>query len=176
MIQFPLVVLLSVFLPVSFWQVAANRGKSKYLALFFLGIFIVNVSFLMVIMRGSFAIQQQLSDELSTGMQPELAEYLVTAVTGNKRRIAAQLIYQRHGVVLPFKNESDAYTLYEPTKADKKKFQENFFARNDLKIQKGGFATSFFTATLLLAAHVGLFIALLVFLILYEERGIRRET
>ncbi|CAK8717281.1 hypothetical protein KKHLCK_06435 [Candidatus Electrothrix laxa] len=168
-IQFPLALLLSVFLPVSFWQVA-NQEKKKYFALLFIGIFIVNISFLLVVIRGSFTVQQQIEEGVNRGIQQELAEYLVTAVSGNKRRIAARLIYQRHGVALPFKNESDSYTLYVPSEADKKTFQKNFFARNDLKLQSKGFAASFSTALLLLIIHVGLFIGLLVFLILYDER------
>ncbi|MCI5125638.1 MAG: hypothetical protein D3925_14475 [Candidatus Electrothrix sp. AR5] len=170
-IQFPLALLLSVFLPVSFWQVA-NREKKKYLGLLFIGMFLVNISFLLVILRGSFVMQQQISEEVNSGIQQELAEYVVTAVSGNKRRIAAQLIYQRHGVALPFKNESDVYTLYVPSETDKKTFQNFFFARNDLKLQSGGFAASFSTAALLLMIHAGLFIALLVFLILYDKREI----
>lgn len=87
-------------------------------------------------------MQQQIAEEVNKGIQEELAEYLVTAVSGNKRRIAAQLIYQRHGVALPFKNDSESYTLYVPSEADKKTFQKNFFARNDLKLQSGGFSAS----------------------------------
>jgi hypothetical protein len=173
-IQFPLALLLSVFLPVSFWQVA-NREKKKYLSLFFIGIFLVNISFLLVIIRGSLVMQQQISEEVNRGIEQELAGYLVTAVSGNKRRIAARLIYQRHGVALPFKNESDSYTLYVPSEADKKRFQKNFFARNDLKLKSGGFAASFSTAALLLMIHAGLFVGLLVFLILYDTRGEGRE-
>ena len=168
-IQFPLALLLSVFLPISFWQVA-NQEKRKYFALLFVGIFIVNISFLLSIIRGSFAMQQQITKEVNRGIQQELAGYLVTAVSGNKRRIAARLIYQRHGVVLPFKNESGAYTLYVPSEADKKTFQKNFFARNDLKLQSAGFSASFAIAALLLMIHAGLFITLLIFLILYDKK------
>jgi hypothetical protein len=168
-IQFPLALLLSVFLPVSFWQVA-NQEKRKHLSLLFVAVFIINISLLLVILRGSFTMQQQISEEINKGIQQELAEYLVTAVSGNKRQIAAQLIYQQHGVALPFKNDSESYTLYVPSKADKKKFQKNFFVRNDLKLKSGGFAASFSTALLLLMIHVGLFIGLLVFLILYDKR------
>lgn len=168
-IQFPLALLLSIFLPVSFWQVA-NREKGKYFSLLFIGIFFINISFLLLIMRGNFAMQQQISAELHTGIQQELAEYVVTAISGKKRELAARLIYQRHGVALPFRNESDSYTLYEPSDADKKMFQKKFFALNDLKMKRGGFAASFSTAVLLLIIHAGLFIGLLVFLILHDRR------
>ncbi|MCI5208025.1 MAG: hypothetical protein D3910_04375 [Candidatus Electrothrix sp. ATG2] len=168
-VQFPLALLFSVLLPVSFWQVA-NAKKNKYLGLFFVGIFIVNISFLLVNIRGSFVMQQQISEELNRGIPEELAEYLVTAVSGNKRRIAAQLIYHQYGVALPFKNKENSYTLYAPSQADKKTFQKHFFTRNELKITKGGLSSSFFTLILLLMIHAGLFIGLLAFLVLYDQR------
>ena len=168
-VQFPLVLLLSVLLPVSFWQVANNRGNRKYFALLFIGIFIINISFLSIVMRGSFIMQQQVSEELNRGIQPEFAEYLVTAVSGKKRELAARLIYQRHGVALPFKDASDSCTIYQPSEIDKEKFQKNFFALNKLKIRKAGFAASFSTAALLLMIHAGLFIALLALPVLSDR-------
>ena len=168
-VQFPLVLLLSVLLPVSFWQVANNKGKRKYLALFFIAIFVVNITFLSVVMRDSFTLQQQVSEKLNIGIQPKFAEYPVTAVSAHKRQLAARLIYQQHGIALPFKDASGAYTVYEPTEIDKGKFKKNFFAINDLKMKKGELAASFFTAALLLMTHAGLFLALLTLLILYDK-------
>lgn len=173
-VQFPLALLLSILLPVSFWLLAKGE-KQRYLALLFVGIFIINTSFLFVIMRGSFVTKQQMAEQLKAGIQPDLAEYLITAVSAHKRQIAARLIYQLHGVALPFKNDAGGYTLYEPDKADKEKFQKNFFAQNDLKLRQGGFAASFATATLLMLIHVGLFIALLVFLVLYDQGKLERD-
>ncbi|WP_446010441.1 hypothetical protein [Candidatus Electrothrix sp.] len=167
-IQFVLIVLFSVFLPVSFWQVA-RQEKKKYFSLIFLGILIVNIFLLGMIIRGNLIMQQQISVELNRGIEQKLAEYLVTAATGKQRRIAARLIYQQHGVVLAFKNESGSYALYVPSKVDKKKFQENFFARNDLKLKRGQFTASLFTALVFFMIHVGLFITLLVFLVLYDR-------
>uniref|UniRef100_UPI00405734F8 hypothetical protein n=1 Tax=Candidatus Electrothrix sp. TaxID=2170559 RepID=UPI00405734F8 len=167
-IQFVLIVLFSVFLPVSFWQVA-RQEKKKYFSLIFLGILIVNIFLLGMIIRGNLIMQQQISVELNRGIEQKLAEYLVTAATGKQRRIAARLIYQQHGVALVFKNESGSYALYVPSKVDKKKFQEIFFARNDLKLKRGQFTASLFTALVFLMIHVGLFITLLVFLVLYDR-------
>lgn len=175
-IQFPLVLLFSVLLPVSFWQLANNKGKRKYLALLFIGIFIINISFLSAVMRGSFIMQQQVSEELKRGIQPEFAKYLLTAVSAEKRELAARLIYQRHGVALPFKDTPDSCIVYEATKIDREKFKENFFAMNKLNMKKAEFTASFFTAALLLMSHAGLFIALLIFLILFEGRESRQKT
>ena len=168
-IQFPLALLLSIFLPVSFWQLA-NQKKGRFLALLFIGIFLVNISFLLVSIRGSFVVRQQISAALNTGIQPELAEYMVISTDSDKRKLAARLIYQQYGVALPFKNDSNSYTLYEPSESDKKTFRNNFFSRNELKIRKGVFSASLFTALLLLIIHAGLFVGLLVFLILYDRK------
>ncbi|MCI5148743.1 MAG: hypothetical protein D3916_05020 [Candidatus Electrothrix sp. MAN1_4] len=166
-IQFFLTVLFSVFLPVSFWQIA-HQEKKKYFSLVFVGMLIVNIFLLGMIIRGNVIMQQQVSAELNRGIDQELAEYLVTAATGKQRRIAARFIYQRHGVALAYKNASDTYVLYVANKADKKKFQENFFANNDRKLKRGQCTASLFTALVLLLIHVGLFIILLVFLVLYD--------
>lgn len=167
-IQFPLALLFSIFLPISFWQVAKSK-KKKYLALIFVGIFVVNISFLSVVMRSILGMQQQVSERINRGIKQNLAEYLVDGADGKKRRVAARLIYQHYGVALPFKNSSESYSLYVPSQVDKKKFQENFFANNDRIMQRSGFTASLSTALVLLLLHVGLFIALLVFLVLYDE-------
>ncbi|MCI5115201.1 MAG: hypothetical protein D3912_10340 [Candidatus Electrothrix sp. AX1] len=167
-IQFPLALLFSIFLPISFWQVAKSK-KRKYLALIFVGIFVVNISFLAVVMRSSLGMQQQVAERIHRGIDQNIAEYLVHGADSNKRRVAARLIYQHYGVALPFKNSSASYSLYVPSQVDKKKFQENFFANNDRIMQQSKFAASFSTALVLLLLHVGLFIALLVFLVLYDE-------
>jgi hypothetical protein len=113
-------------------------------------------------------MQQQVSAKVNQGIEQELAEYMINATLISHRRGAARLIYQQYGVVLPYKDESGSYSVYVPSKADKKKFQENFFAKNELKIQRSGFAASFFTAVALLVIHIGLFVGLLVFLVLYD--------
>ena len=169
-IQFFLTVLFSILLPVSFWQVA-RQGKRKYFSLIFFGILIVNVALLGIIIRSNVIMQQQITAQLNRGIDQELAEYLVNATTGKQRRVAARFIYQQYGVALAFKNESGSYILYVPGKADKKKFQENFFTHNDLKLKSGQCTASLFTAFALLLIHVGLFITMLVFLIFYDRRA-----
>ena len=174
-VQFFLTVLFSVFLPVSFWQLA-KQGKGKYFSLLFIGIFIVNISLLAMIIRGNFTMQEQVAAKVNQGIEQELAEYMVTGATIKQRRVAARLIYQQHGVALPFRNETGSYSLYVPSKADKKKFQEHFFADNKLKLTRSEFAASLFTAVALLIIHVGLFIGLLVFLVLYDRGEKQQDT
>jgi hypothetical protein len=165
-VQLPAVFVLSVLLPVSFWQVK----EKKLPALLFVGILFVNAALLSVAAQGNYDAQQKAADELNQAMRPIYAEYVETAVSGGKRKLAAQLFYQKHGIALPYKTEADSYTLYSPNQADKDKYQENFHAVNKLKIRIVEFATSIQTAVFLLFIHVGLFIGLLVFLLLYDKK------
>jgi hypothetical protein len=173
--QFPLAVILSISLPVSFWQ-TANRERGKYLSLLFAGIFIINVSFLLFIIWSNHSSQQALAGELNRGIRPQFAEYLETAVSGGKRELAAQIIYQRHGVALPYKNDTNSYTLYVPSESDKKRHRANFLSMNDLKLRSMDVASSFLTAVVLLVTHITLFIALLVFLVLYDKKDPEAST
>ncbi len=168
MVQIFLTVLFSVFLPVSFWQLATQE-KRKYLSLLFMGIFVVNISFFGMVIRGNFTMQEQITAKLNQDIEQELAKHMVTGATISQRRVAARLIYQQHGVALPFKNETGSYSLYVASKHDKKKFQEHFFANNELKLKRSAFMVSLFTAVTLLIIHVGLFVGLLVFLVLYDR-------
>ncbi len=168
--QFILVIIFSILLPVSFWQ-AANSEKGKYLALLIVAIFIINTVILSLAVQSTYTAQQALADGLNRGIQPNFAEYLKTAADG-KRKVAARIIYQKHGVALPYRNDTESYTLFVPSESDRKKYQENFFAESDLKIRNIELTASMITAVLLLLIHLGLFITLLVFLVLYDRREV----
>lgn len=168
MVQLPLAVILSVLLPVSFWELS-GAGKT-FFALCIVGIFCFNVSFLLFAVRGSYSARQALTGEIGKGIQPNFAQYVDTATSGDKRRLAAQIIYRQHGTALPYKDGSGSYILYSPTEADKEKHQKNFFAANDLKVRSMELSSSLLTAVVLLLLHVALFTGLLVFLVLYDSR------
>jgi hypothetical protein len=165
-VQLPAVFVLSVLLPVSFWQVK----EKKLPALLFVGILFVNAALLSVAAQGNYDAQQKAADALNKAMQPIYAEYVETGASVSKRKLAAQFFYQRHRIALPYKTEADSYTLYSPSQDDKDKYRENFHAVNKLKIRIVEFATSIQTAVFLLFIHVGLFIGLLVFLLLYDKK------
>ncbi|XOF32367.1 MAG: hypothetical protein ACL93V_09970 [Candidatus Electrothrix sp. YB6] len=168
MIQFPITVILSVFLSVSFWELA-KAGKT-FFALSVVGIFCFNVSVLLFAVQGSYSARQALAGELNKGIEPGFAQYVETAVSGDKRRLAAQIIYRQHGTALPYKDGNGSYTLYSPTETDKEKHRKNFFAANDLKVRSMALSSSLLTAVVLLLLHVALFTGLLIFLVLYDSR------
>ena len=120
-------------------------------------------------MQNNFSTQQAITKELNKGIRPEFAAYLETAADG-KRKLAAQLIYQHHDIALPYKNDANTYTLYVPSESDKKQYQKNFIAINILKMKNQQMRSSLFTAGLLLIIHGSLFLAFLVFLVLYEKK------
>ena len=123
-VQLPAAIILSILLPVSFWQLK-KRGK-KYHAFIFIGILLFNVSFLLLSVQSNYSAQQALFKKINKGLRPEFAAYVETAASGNKRRLAAQIIYRRHGIALPYKNDAGSYMLYTPDKSDKEKHKENF--------------------------------------------------
>lgn len=169
--QFPLVVVLSILLPVSFWQMA--NMERKYLSLLFVGIFIINVSMLLFVLKNNYSAQQSLSRVLNRGVNPELVEYTETGANDQKRKFAARTIYQLHGISLPYKNGHDGYALYSPGEQDREKYRENLVAITDLKLKAMDVSFSFYTTFSLLVIHITLFIVLLVFLVLYEGKDSR---
>ena len=151
MIQLPTAVILSVLLPVSFWQ-SATTGK-KIFALFFVGILCCNVSAMLVVIQGEYSAHQALVKEVNKGIQPRMAQYVETAVSGGKRRLAAQLLYQQHGIILSYKNDIGACTLYSPSESDKEEYKKNFFAAKDLRLRSTILFTSMMTSGIITYQH-----------------------
>ncbi|MCI5209021.1 MAG: hypothetical protein D3910_09535 [Candidatus Electrothrix sp. ATG2] len=169
MIQLPTAVILSVLLPVSFWQLATT-GKF-FFALLFVGILCFNVSVLLVVVRGEYVAHQALVKKVNKGIQPRRAQYVETAVSEGKRRLAAQLLYQQHGIILSYKNDIGSRTLYSPSESDKEEYIKNFFMAKDLRLNSTILFTSMITSAALLLTHITLFTILLVFFILYDRNG-----
>ncbi len=166
--QYPLILLLSILLPVSFWMVA--NGKKKYFSIFFLAIFLFNISFFVFALKTNYAVKSTLSTQLQAGMNPKLAELLVTEASVEKRKVIARIIYQRHAIALPYKNEQEGYTLYSPNKEDLNNHLENRIRQADLTMQDRELSFNLITTGFLLTVHVFLFITLVIFLILYDKK------
>ena len=165
-VQLPAVFLLSVLLPVSFWQVK----EKKLPAVLLVCILLVNAALLSVAAQSNYLAQHETAEELNKAMQPTYAEYVETAASGSKRKLAAQLFYQKHGIALPYKTEANSYALYLPSQMDKDTYRKNFRAINTLKMKLVNFDVSLQTTIFLFFVHVGLFIGLLVFLLLYDKK------
>ncbi len=156
-IQYPLVVLLSILLPVSFW-LRIQSGKKLY-ALIFVGIFFLDVTALAFALEKNFAAQRYLEKSAGKGIVPEIAEFLSSDENLEKSRIAARLIYQSHAVSMPFRTAEKGFTLYEPSQQDKEAYRTNFARNTGIVVAGMNAMEQMLTSFFLLILHAGLFLA-----------------
>lgn len=168
-LQYPLIVLLSILLPVSFWL--KIEEDKKYQALVFVGIFILNMSLLLLVLGRTYRTQTILEHGLHRGIAPELAQMLTEAETPRQRLLAARLIYRQYAVVMPYKSSGSDLVLYMPSQVDKDLSRKNFVAQARSETQTMNATKQMLTAFLYVFLHAGLFLALLVFLFIYEHKG-----
>jgi hypothetical protein len=165
-VQFPLAVLLSILLPVCFW-IKAVRGE-KFSSLIFIGIFFFNSALLLYALERNYSAEKAFTNSAEKGIDPQIAEMLTRAEPIQRRQFAAQIIYQRYGVALPYKSSNVSYSLYVAEQTDKDKYRNNFARTAQVDMARINATKQMLTAFLLLALHVGIFTILLIFLILYE--------
>jgi hypothetical protein len=94
---------------------------------------------------------------------------LTNAGTIGKRRLAARLIYQRHAVAMPYKSTDTSYILYSPDKTDRERYRTQFSQNAHVEVERMNATEQMLTAFLYLLLHAGLFLALIVFLTVYEQ-------
>lgn len=166
-VKFPLVILLSIFLTVSFWilQRAGRRGIS----LIFIGILFFNIGMPFYASIISHEIITTLEQDAGKGIDPQLAELLLFGDDVREREMAAKVIYTRHGISLPYKNADTGFTAYAPNKAD----QDQFFIAHQQRLQGeaalGNMHEQIEASYFLIALQLILFIILLIFLLLYDR-------
>lgn len=169
MVKFPAVILLSVFLTVSFWllQKAGKRG----LSLLFLGIFLFNVWMPLYASIINNEFMKTIDRDVEKGIAPELAELLSSADTVQERKMAAKIIYTRHGISLPYKTADDSFAAYSPNKTDK----DQYFLAHEQRMQADMTIRNFTEQTeagnFLVGLQLALFFVLLIFLLLYDRPG-----
>ncbi len=169
-VQYPLVVLFSIILPVSLW-IAVQDGR-RALAAVLAGLFLLNAAVLLFALERNYAAWRMLEQETSKGIHPELAAFL--AENPDKGHYAAQHVYQHFGVAVPFVSAKDAFAVFKPEEEDKQAFRENFNKAVAMDVAAMNANTQLLTTFLLLALHAGIFILLLVFLLVYEKVAIAR--
>ncbi len=166
-VKFPVVILLSVFLTVSFWilQKSGKRGFS----LIFIGIFLFNVwmPFYVSITHNQFI--KTIAKDTEKGIDQEIAELLVTAENLEERQMAAQIIFTRHGIALPYKVASDSFSLYSPTKTDKDQHVIANEQRLQAEMAVRNLHEQIEASNFLVGLQLALFVGLLLFLLLYDR-------
>ena len=71
------------------------------------------------------SLKTSLAEYAPAGIDPQMASLLVTGDTGAERRMAAQILYEKFGVQLPFKGEQEEYSLFTPDKTSRDKYVLN---------------------------------------------------
>jgi len=167
LVKFPSVILLSVFLTVSFWIL--QKARKPGFSLLFIGILIFNIwmPFYASIINNQYIKTVERDSE--KGIDPKFAELLISGETVEERQMAAQIIYTRHGVVLAYKGTSDSFTLHTPTKIDK----DQYIIANEQRMQAektiSNLNDQIEASNFLVALQLALFFVLLIFLLLYDR-------
>ena len=165
-VKFPLFILLAIFLPVCFWVLASNNRRIY--AYVFIAIFTFNTGILAYAVFSSYSFFKSFDPYKETRIDPQVAELLITGESEEIRNVAGQVIFEKHGVSLPYMTETDHFRLFAPTKANKYKFQRNSAENARLSFLKYNTIYQFDSLLFLLILQVSLFIGLLCFLVLHD--------
>lgn len=167
LVKFPLVILLSVFLTVSFWLL--QKAGKKFFSLIFLAIFLFNIGVPLYATNRNHAILDTLSQDAGKGIEPPVAELLVGGDNVEEREMAARFIYQRYGIALPYKTTDDSLAIYSPDKTDK----DNFLVTHENTLQTESAIRNLTyqieAINFLIVLQLLIFVVLLLFLILYDR-------
>lgn len=166
-IIFPTLILLSIFLPVSFWTLQA-KGKRLY-SIVFIGIFFFNNAILAYGYFSNYSTLNSLLEYTEKKIDPELAKQLVSGNSEKERSAVSRIIFQKHGVVLPFMTQDDLFALHAPNQADKDIYMANHEKSYLMVLKKQNLSHQIITTFFLLALQVTIFFILLIFLILYDR-------
>lgn len=166
MIIFPTLILLSIFLAVSFWSLQA-KGKRLY-SLVFIGIFFINNAILAYGFFSNHSTLNSLLEYTGNRIDPDLAKLLVSGNSEKERSAVGHIIFQKYGVNLPFMTRDDLFSLHAPTKADKDIFLDNNAKSYLIVLKKQALSNQIITTFFLVGLQVTIFLALLIYLILYD--------
>ncbi len=168
-VKFPVVILLSVFLTVSFWSL--QKAEKKLLSLLFIGIFLFNVCMPLYssIMNNEFV--KTIDRDTEKSIAPELAELLSSGDTLQEREMAAKIIFTRHGISLPYKTADDSFAAYHPNKTDKDQYLIAHEQRIQADMAIRNLNEQIEASNFLVGLQLTLFFTLLIFLLLYDRPG-----
>lgn len=167
-VQYPLVVLISILLPVSFWLKVQARKRT--FAFLFLGIFFLNIFLLIFALERNYSSQRILESNVDKGILPEIAEMLIRDENIEKRKLAAQYIYRHHAIPMVFKNADNNYALYVPTATDKEQYRAYFNRNAELGTARMNSIDQLLSTFFLLILHSGIFLCMILFLVLHEQK------
>jgi len=166
-VKFPLLILLGILVPVCFWtlQKTGRRGWS----LLFLAIFICNIGVPAYGLWRNSTLKASLAEYAPAGIDPQMARLLVAGDTGEERRMAAQILYEKFGVQLPFKGEQEEYSLFNPDKTNRDKYVLNHDRSYRARTMIDNLAYQQTSILVVILLQLVLFLGLLVFLVIYDQ-------
>jgi hypothetical protein len=168
-IKYPLIVVFSIFLPVSF-LLKQGDNRTRYHALVFALIFLTNIGALTVGLARNYSILTSFTNSNEQSIPTNLAEFLTTEKSVEKRRTIAQIFYQQYGVSVPYKVMENAYTLYVPNQQDKEHYRANAALSAEKKTAKTNLSLQIIELFFLLILHAGLFFLVIVLLLIFEQK------
>ncbi|WP_458775554.1 hypothetical protein [Desulforhopalus sp. 52FAK] len=167
MIIYPSLILLSIFLTVSFWTLQAE-GKKLY-SLVFIGIFCFNNTILAYAFVQNHSTLNSLLEHTGNKIDPDFAKLLVSGKSEKERSAVGHIVFQKYGVALPFMTHDGLFSLHTPTKADKRIFMRNNEKSYLLTLKKQNLSNQIITTFFLLSIQVMIFSFLLIYLILNDR-------
>lgn len=168
-IKYPLIVVFSIFLPVSF-LLKLKESRTRYHTLLFAMIFTINIGLLTVGLARNYSILTSFIKNGEQSIPQNLAEFLTTEKNEENRRIIAQIFYQQYGVSVPYKLKENAYTLYVPDQEDKKHYRANAALAAEKEMAKTNLSLQTIELFFLLILHAGLFFLVIVLLPIFEQK------
>lgn len=169
-VQYPLVVLLSIFLPISLW-LSAQDGR-KLGAMVLAGIFVANVTLLVFVLERNYTSWKNHERSAGKGIVPAIVGLLAGEKDAANSRLAARYIFQHHYVEVPYRTGEGGFAVYAPSEQDKTIFRQRFAQGVDANVVRMNAESQLLTTFLLLALHVGIFVLLLLFMLMYEQKAL----
>jgi len=167
-VKFPVLLLLGILVPVCFWNLQKSGGKG--FALLFFAIFLFDVGVPAYGWWYNHDLEAGLEEYLPKGIDPEMAGLMLSAGSGEERKMAAQIIFERFGVKLPYKAEDGSLSLFAPTQ----KNQDNYVANHDrfyrAKMSLDNLGSQQLSIMAVILLQLVLFLGMLVFLVLYDNK------
>lgn len=174
-IKYPLVILFSTLLPISFLLKQRDPLK-RYHSLLFVGVFVFNIGALVIALASNYSVLTSFGNSSEQRLLPDLAELLTTEKGAEKRRFVAQIFYQKYGVSMPYKVKENNYTLYVPDQVDREHYRANSALLAEKETAKTNISYQIIELFFLLTLHAGIFFLVTVSLLIYEQKKPTTET
>lgn len=168
LVKFPLIIILSIFITVSFW-ILQKAGKRLF-ALLFIVFYFINIGSITYGITSNYNILLSLEDFQENCINPQMAALLIKGDDETERTIASRIIYEKHGVSLPFMTgKKDRFALHSPTKESRDRYIANHDKNYRISQYKRQVSQQTVPLFFLLILQLTIFNGLLIFLILYDR-------